>query len=486
MLFNSFHFLMFFPLVTLIYFLIPFKARWIWLLGASYYFYMCWNPKYAILMATSTIITYLSGLLISKSTDKKKLWVSLSFISNLGILFFFKYFDFAIQNVNVILNKLHMQLITPSFDVLLPVGISFYTFQALSYTVDVYRGDVVPEKNLGKYALFVSFFPQLVAGPIETSKHLLDQFNHEYKFEYSRVKSGLLLMLWGFFQKLVIADRVAILVNTVFNNYNSYRGFTLLFASILFAVQIYCDFSSYSDIAIGSARIMGFDLMQNFKSPYFSKSIAEFWRRWHISLGGWFREYLYFPLGGSRKGKIKKYRNLMIVFLTSGLWHGAGWNFVIWGFLHGFYQIAGMELKPLRDKLVNKFNIKRGSLYHKIYQCTIVFILVDFAWIFFRANTFSDAVGIIKGMFVFNPWVLFDGSLYTLGLDQKDFSIAIISILILIMVSLLRRNTNLISLVNKQCTVLRWSFYFTCLYAILIFGVYGPGYSAQQFIYFQF
>ena len=486
MLFNSFHFLMFFPLVTLIYFLIPFKARWIWLLGTSYYFYMCWNPKYAILMATSTIITYLSGLLISKSKDKKKLWVALSFISNLGILFFFKYFDFAIENVNIILNKLHMQLITPSFDVLLPVGISFYTFQALSYTVDVYRGDVKPEKNLCKYALFVSFFPQLVAGPIETSKHLLDQFNHEYKFEYNRVKSGLLIMLWGFFQKLVIADRVAILVNTVFNDYKSYSGFTLLFASILFAVQIYCDFSSYSDIAIGSARVMGFDLMQNFKSPYFSKSIAEFWRRWHISLGGWFREYLYFPLGGSRKGKIKKYRNLMIVFLTSGLWHGAGWNFIIWGFLHGFYQIAGMELKPLRDKLVNKFNIKRGSLYHKIYQCTIVFILVDFAWIFFRANTFSDAVGIIKGMFVINPWVLFDGSLYTLGLDQKDFSIAIISILILIMVSLLRRNTNLISLVNKQCTVLRWSFYFTCLYTILIFGVYGPGYSAQQFIYFQF
>lgn len=293
-------------------------------------------------------------------------------------------------------------------------------------------------------------------------------------------------MLWGFFQKLVIADRVAILVNTVFNDYKSYSGFTLLFVSILFAVQIYCDFSSYSDIAIGSARVMGFDLMQNFKSPYFSKSIAEFWRRWHISLGGWFREYLYFPLGGSRKGKIKKYRNLMIVFLTSGLWHGAGWNFIIWGFLHGFYQIAGMELKPLRDKLVNKFNIKRGSLYHKIYQCTIVFILVDFAWIFFRANTFRDAVGIIKGMFVFNPWVLFDGSLYTLGLDQKDFSIAVISIFILIMVSLLRRNTNLVSLVNKQCTVLRWSFYFTCLYTILIFGVYGPGYSAQQFIYFQF
>ena len=486
MLFNSFHFLIFFPIVTLIYFLIPYTIRWIWLLITSYYFYMCWNPRYAILIATSTLITYLSGILISNSKDRKKLWVALSFISNLGILFFFKYFDFAIENINIVLNKLHISLITPSFDVLLPVGISFYTFQALSYTVDVYRGDVKPEKNVGKYALFVSFFPQLVAGPIETSKHLLDQFNHNYDFDYDRAKSGLLLMLWGFFQKLVIADRIAIVVNTVYNNYTDYSGFTLIVATVLFAFQIYCDFSSYSDIAIGCARIMGFELMQNFNRPYFSKSIAEFWRRWHISLGGWFRDYLYIPLGGSRHGKLKKYRNIMIVFLTSGLWHGAGWGFIIWGFLHGFYQVVGDLLKPTREYFIDKFNINKNGFWHRLCQIITVFILVDFAWIFFRANTFSDAIGIIKNMFVFNPWVLFDGSLYNLGLDQKDFIVGILAIFILIIVSLLRRNTRLINLIGNQNIIVRWIFYFTFLYSILIFGIYGPGYEAQQFIYFQF
>ena len=486
MLFNSFHFLIFFPIVTLIYFFIPYRVRWIWLLITSYYFYMCWNPKYAILIATSTLITYLSGILISKSKDKKKLWVALSFISNLGILFFFKYFNFAIENINIILNKLHITLITPSFDVLLPVGISFYTFQALSYTVDVYRGDVKPEKNLGKYALFVSFFPQLVAGPIETSKHLLDQFNHNYDFDYDRVKSGLLLMLWGFFQKLVIADRVAIVVNTVYNDYTNYSGFTLIVATVLFAFQIYCDFSSYSDIAIGCARVMGFELMQNFNRPYFSKSIAEFWRRWHISLGGWFRDYLYIPLGGSRHGKLKKYRNIMIVFLTSGLWHGAGWGFIVWGFLHGFYQVVGDLLKPTREYFIDKLNINKNGFFHRLSQIVIVFILVDFAWIFFRANTFRDAIGIIKNMFVFNPWILFDGSLYNLGLDQKDFIVGILAIFALIIVSLLRRNTRLINLIGNQNIIVRWVFYFTFLYSILIFGIYGPGYEAQQFIYFQF
>ena len=486
MLFNSFHFLIFFPIVTLIYFFIPYRVRWIWLLITSYYFYMCWNPKYAILIATSTLITYLSGILISKSKDKKKLWVALSFISNLGILFFFKYFNFAIENINIILNKLHITLITPSFDVLLPVGISFYTFQALSYTVDVYRGDVKPEKNLGKYALFVSFFPQLVAGPIETSKHLLDQFNHNYDFDYERVKSGFLLMLWGFFQKLVIADRIAIVVNTVYNNYTSYSGFTLIVATVLFAFQIYCDFSSYSDIAIGCARVMGFELMQNFNRPYFSKSIAEFWRRWHISLGGWFRDYLYIPLGGSRHGKLKKYRNIMIVFLTSGLWHGAGWGFIVWGFLHGFYQVVGDLLKPTREYFIDKLNINKNGFFHRLSQIVIVFILVDFAWIFFRANTFRDAIGIIKNMFVFNPWILFDGSLYNLGLDQKDFIVGILAIFALIIVSLLRRNTRLINLIGNQNIIVRWVFYFTFLYSILIFGIYGPGYEAQQFIYFQF
>lgn len=322
--------------------------RYIWLLCASYYFYMSWNPKYALLIAFSTVVTYLSGLLIGiinenngdsssqlqKSVRLKKWVVAGSFTVNLAILFFFKYFDFALSNVNRILTAVGISMIEKPFDVLLPVGISFYTFQALSYTMDVYRGDVRAERNILKYALFVSFFPQLVAGPIEQSKNLLSQVEKAHTFQlwnYNRIANGAVIMLWGYFQKMVIADRVALLVDTVYDKYWLYGSTALILASVLFAVQIYCDFASYSSIAIGAAEIMGFSLMENFDTPYFSRSVKEFWRRWHISLSSWFRDYLYIPLGGNRKGKVRKYINTMVVFLTSGLWHGASWNFVVWG-----------------------------------------------------------------------------------------------------------------------------------------------------------
>lgn len=343
MLFNSYNFLIFFPIVTLIYYLIPQKIKYIWLLLASYYFYMCWNAKYVLILLFSTTITYVSGLLITrankckeehKKIKMKKIFVALSFIINLAILFLFKYFDFAIDNVNRVLSHFSMQIINPSFDVILPVGISFYIFQALSYTVDVYRNDVKAEKNFLKYALFVSFFPQLVAGPIERSKNLLKQVHEKHYFDGQRVKDGLLLMIWGGFQKIVIADRVAIVVDTVFNNFPQYGGMYIVVAAILFAFQIYCDFSGYSIIAIGAAKVMGFELMENFNAPYMSMSVAEFWRRWHISLSSWFRDYLYIPLGGNRKGKLRKYINLMIVFIVSGLWHGAQWSFIVWGALN--------------------------------------------------------------------------------------------------------------------------------------------------------
>jgi len=343
MLFNSYDFLIFFPIVTLIYFLIPHKVRYIWLLITSYYFYMCWNAKYALILLFSTTITYVAGLLIEKankikdekrSKKWKKVFVTISFVINLLILFLFKYFDFAVENINSILILFNMKVLSPSFDVVLPVGISFYIFQALSYTVDVYRKDVHVEKNFFKYALFVSFFPQLVAGPIERSKNLLKQIHERHYFDGQRVKDGLLLMIWGGFQKIVIADRVAIVVNTVFNNFPEYGGMYIVVAAILFAIQIYCDFAGYSTIAMGSAKVMGFELMENFNAPYFSTSVSEFWRRWHISLSSWFKDYLYIPLGGNRKGKTRKYINLMIVFIVSGLWHGAQWSFVIWGALN--------------------------------------------------------------------------------------------------------------------------------------------------------
>lgn len=330
---------------------------------------MSWNPKYIFLILTTIIITYFSGIGISKAHKKgsiieKKFFATVSIALNLMILFFFKYFDFAIDSINRSLQMGDFKLLNPTFDVLLPVGISFYTFQALSYTMDVYRDENFKvERHFGRYALFVTFFPQLVAGPIERSKNLLSQFYEEHYFDYQRVKNGLLLMIWGLFQKIVIADRAAIVVNTVYNNLTAYTGFEVIVATMFFAVQVYCDFCGYSDIAIGASRVMGFNLMTNFRQPYFSQSIKEFWRRWHISLSTWFRDYVYIPLGGSRCSKIKKYRNLMITFLVSGLWHGANWTYVVWG--------GARTLSDFRRNFgTSKIKDNKGSSCRCKYICT--------------------------------------------------------------------------------------------------------------------
>jgi len=317
MLFNSLSFLLFFPIVVFLYFVIPHKWKYIWLLAASYYFYMCWNAKYALLLLFSTFVTYLSGRFMDFFQMQpwnetciaawKRVCVTSSFILNLNVLAFFKYFDFAFTNLSHLFSLIHIELNQPNFDVLLPVGISFYTFQALSYTIDIYRQETPVEKNFLRYALFVSFCPQLVAGPVERSKNLLGQFYEVHHFNYQRVKDGLALMLWGFFMKMVIADRAAILVDQVYNNWQSYNGLAILLATVLFAIQIYCDFGSYSNIAVGAAQVMGFRLMENFRQPYFAPSVADFWQRWHISLSTWFRDYLYIPLGGNRKGIFRKY-----------------------------------------------------------------------------------------------------------------------------------------------------------------------------------
>lgn len=493
--FNSVHFFIFFPLVTLVHFTLPRKLRWIWLLFSSYYFYMSWNPKYALLLAFSTIITYLSGLLIDSSNsikDKKNskqlksFWLILSFIINLGILFLFKYFNFLSGILAKLGEIIGITITPPVFDILLPVGISFYTFQALSYTVDVYRGHIPCEKNLGKYALFVSFFPQLVAGPIEKSKNLLYQFNESYYFDYNRIKRGLIRMLWGFFKKIFIADRLAILVNTVYNSPNDYFGFQIIIATIFFAFQIYADFSAYSDIAIGAANVLGFKLTNNFRQPYFSKSIKEFWKRWHITLGEWFKDYLYIPLGGNKKGKFRTYINIIIVFLVSGLWHGASITFVIWGILHGAYQVVGNLLMPIRNYVIRKFNISTDVFSYKLGQIIFTFILVDFAWIFFRVNSISDVKILFNHMLVFNPWIFTDGSLYNLGLNPTEFLASIIGILIILIINILETKMDLIDSLSYQNLVFRWFIYIITLLIILIFGVYGSGYSEQQFIYFQF
>lgn len=497
LLFNSLQFLIFFPIVVIGYFAIPRRIKYIWLLAASYYFYMCWNPKYALLMLLSTFITYLSGLAIDRfsriddahrAAVLKKSAVAASFILNLAILVFFKYFYFIFDNIKNILMLANIQIAEPAFDIVLPVGISFYTFQALSYTMDVYRGEIYAERNFGKYALFVSFFPQLVAGPIERSKNLLVQLNTPKKFEYDRARRGLLLMLWGFFQKLVIADRAAVLVNQVYNNPTAYGGMSIAIATVLFALQIYCDFSSYTDIARGAAEVMGFSLMKNFQQPYFSKSIAEFWRNWHISLSSWFKDYLYIPLGGNKRGAVRKYINVMIVFLVSGLWHGASWHFVFWGFLHGLYQILGAVTQKMRVWITDRLHILRNSHAHHLFQRLVTFVLVCFAWIFFRAENMTVALDMVHRIFTqFDPWILTDGRFLELGLDGANWVVLLVSVGILFGVSVagyLKKplrdgvlGTNLIC---------RWCIYFALLFAVLIFGIYGPEYSASQFIYFQF
>lgn len=488
MLFNSLEFLVFFPIVVTLYFLTSQKYKWLLLLIASYYFYMVWNPIYILLIVGSTILNYFIGLKLDENSTKsfKKKYLYISLILNLGVLFLFKYFNFFSEIFNYIFNLLNLPLTAHKSTLLLPMGISFYTFQALSYTIDVYRGTTKSEKHLGIFALYISFFPQLVAGPIERSDRLLPQFYEKHKFNYYNVTTGLKRMAWGFFKKVVIADRIAVMVNTIYNNPTSYSGFPLIIATVCFGIQIYCDFSGYSDIAIGSARIMGFNLMENFKRPYFSKSISEFWKRWHISLSSWFRDYLYIPLGGNRVKVSRMYFNLFFTFLISGLWHGASWTFVAWGALHGVYLILGRMLKPFRENIVKQIKLDKAPMLHDFIQICITFFLCMFAWIFFRANSIGDALYICKNLFTnLSDTLTFSSIINTisnLGLDNFDLLIVIFSILILLIVSLTQEKFSLNCLISKLPSFVRLFAYYAFVMYLVIFTYVG----ASEFIYFQF
>lgn len=490
MLFNSMEFLVFFPIVVVLYYVMPGKIKNFWLLAASYYFYMCWNAKYAVLILFSTIITYWGGICMEKASTpgRKKMILASGFLLNLLVLFYFKYSKLAVNLLVLLLQKVHIQLHVPAFDILLPVGISFYTFQALGYMMDVYRGEVYAERDFFQYALFVSFFPQLVAGPIERSKNLLRQLAVPRKFQFGGVWDGFLLMLWGFFLKIVLADRIAVFVDTVYGDYMTYGGWYLVVATMLFAFQIYCDFYGYSVIAMGAAEILGIRLMDNFDAPYFATSVAGFWRRWHISLTSWFKDYLYIPLGGSRRGKLRKYLNKLAVFLVSGLWHGSQISFVAWGGLNGLYQIAGELLQPARDRAVEVLHLNRESIGHKAAKAVGTFLLVDFSWIFFRAPQFREAFAIIRQMVtVRNPWVLFDDSLYQCGLDGRNFRLMLLCLLVLMFADLCKLKG-----IQVRGVLMAQDFWFRCCFlvfavcVILTFGIWGPGYNEASFIYFQF
>lgn len=416
MLFNSVEFLLFFPVVVITYFLCPQRYRWALLLAASYLFYAAWRFEYALLLLLSTVVDYYAARAMGRVPDQagRRNYLILSLVVNLGLLFTFKYFNFFNDSVRGLFSLFNVEYQFAGLSVLLPVGISFYTFQSLSYIFDVYRGKLAPEQHFGIFALYVAFFPQLVAGPIERATHMLPQFHVQHFFQEARINSGLRLMLWGMFKKVVIADRLAVYVNQVYNQPTDYPGWPLLLATYFFAFQIYCDFSGYSDIAVGAARVLGFDLMENFRQPYVARSVAGFWRRWHISLSTWFRDYLYIPLGGNRVAPWRWYLNLSLVFLVSGLWHGAKWTFVVWGALHALFILSEIWLGGVGLWLLRRMGRPAGTLLPNWVKIVLTFHLVLFSWIFFRANSLADAWFIVRNLWqtgsstfttaIFAPW----------------------------------------------------------------------------------
>jgi len=429
---------------------------------------MYFIPVYILVLFTTIIIDYFLGISIEQAVKpKRKTFLILSIVSNLSILAFFKYFNFLNENLGLLFHGHSYAGLLPYLNIALPIGLSFHTFQAISYTTDVYRGEQKAERHFGIYALYIMFFPQLVAGPIERAHNMLHQFREKHEFDSNRVAHGLQLIFWGLYKKVVVADTIAIYVNSIYNNYTHNKGLTLIVATYAFAFQIYCDFSGYSDIAVGTAKVLGFDLTQNFNLPYFSKSITEFWRRWHISFSTWLRDYLYIPLGGNRSGKIKMHRNLMITMLLGGLWHGASWSFVIWGFLNGIYLSIEKALSSLGFK----------NVLAKPVKVFITFNLICFAWIFFRAETFHQSVTIIRNIFTYDGF-------FNIRMQDTEIFVSMLlklSLLLLVEFFLLRKHTLNFSN-TKRPLIYSLAFNACLILLIVLFGIK----QGTQFIYFQF
>lgn len=478
MLFNSIEFAVFLPLVFVLYWFVTqhnLKLQNLLIVVSSFIFYGWWDWRFLSLLVFSASIDYFVGIALGKEEDEKKrkllLWISISV--NLGLLGFFKYYNFFAESFADAFTFFGQKLTVSSLKIVLPVGISFYTFQALSYSIDVYRKKLEPTHDAVAYFAFISFFPQLVAGPIERATHLLPQFYSKRTFDYAKAVDGMRQILWGLFKKIVIADNCALYANRIFDNYADYSGSTLLLGAVFFAFQIYCDFSGYSDIAIGTSRLFGFDLMQNFNFPYFSRDIAEFWRRWHISLSTWFRDYLYIPLGGSQGGTWMKVRNTFIIFAISGFWHGANWTFMVWGLLNAIYFLPLLLLDKNR---VNTGSIAHGKILPSIrefFQISTTFVLTTIAWIFFRAKSIGSAVGYIKGIFTAS----------LLSVPKILPAATLMLLVVFILVEWLQRNKqHALQLTGlKVPSILRWSAYYVIITIIIIFGG-----QQQEFIYFQF
>ncbi|HVZ89069.1 MAG TPA: MBOAT family protein [Polyangia bacterium] len=475
MLFNSLAFLIFFPLVTLIFFLLPHRWRWVHLLAASCYFYASFVPIYLLILAFTIAVDYVAGLLIERAQgQRRKLFLACSIVANVGVLCVFKYWNFVNHNLTTALQLFGVRNAVPMLSFVLPLGLSFHTFQAMSYTIEVYRGHQKAERHLGIYALYVMFYPQLVAGPIERPQNMLPQFRVHQTYDPARVAEGLKTMAWGMFKKLVLADNLSIVVAPVYAHPRAYSGVQLAVATVCFAFQIYCDFSGYSDIALGSARVMGFKLMTNFDAPYESTSVTEFWRRWHISLSTWFKDYLYFPLGGNRRGAARGMLNKMIVFVVSGLWHGANWTYVVWGGLHGVYTV-GEQL--IQRPVSRRGEPVRASWARRVVAAGVTFTLVCLAWVFFRAERVGDAWQIVTRILTFaSPSEL------RADAGALDHRVAFLALAPVVMaLEAIDRRGGLFQRIDRLPALSRYAVYLVLVYATILFR----GMSAQ-FIYFQF
>ena len=486
MLFNSLNFALFLTVVFFLYWFATkgnLKLQNILLLLASYFFYASWDWRFLFLLIFSTSLDYSTAIKMynSKTKSWKRFWFWLSICVNLGFLGFFKYYNFFVESFAQGLSEIGLKADFWTLQVILPVGISFYTFHGLSYVIDIYNGRIKPERNFIDYSVFVSFFPLLVAGPIERATHLLPQIKQKRTFVYANAVDGLRQILWGLFKKIVIADNCATFVDTIFNHAGQYNGSTLVLGAIFFAIQIYCDFSGYSDIAIGTARLFGIDLLRNFAFPYFSRNMAEFWRRWHISLSTWFRDYLYIPLGGSRVSNRMKIRNIFIIFIISGFWHGANWTFIIWGALNAIYVLPSVLLKTNRKHLDVVAQGKYLPSVREFFSMAVTFGLTVFAWIFFRASDVSHAFSYISKIFSTSLFTLPEGTAF-LGNFFSVYTMSVLILLFALIEWMGREHAYALEKIDvKLPRYSRWVAYYLIIFSIFYFQG-----TPQKFIYFQF
>lgn len=527
---NSLNFIIFIAIVCLIYFVVPKKIKWVVLLIANYTFYWICSKKLIVYMLITTISIYLLALgmgkidsktkelckkeedrkvkkqIKNKAKTKKKWIVFLAVLINFGILISLKYCNFIFKNLNSLFDMIRIPIEIPFKQILLPLGISYYTLQAISYVVDVYRGKYLPDKHLGRVALFVSFFPQMVEGPIGRYDELANQLYEPHKFNYENVKFGIQLMLWGYFKKMVIADRAALYVNEVFAHYQNYIGIPLFFAAALYTLQIYAEFSGCIDIVRGTAQILGINMAENFKRPFFSKSVQEFWRRWHITLGTWFKEYIFYPISLSKLTvKISELAKkifktsyitklipaifaLFFVWFGNGIWHGASWKYIFYGLYYYIIMVIGMLFEPLGNKILSKLKINKEAFSYKLFQMIRTTIIVIIGMLIFRSSSLRMAWKMFKNIFTIkNIELLFNGKLFNIGFDYFDFNILVIGTIIILIVGILQeKGYNIREKISKQNLPFRWILYYTIIFAIILFGIYGYGYVASDFIYGQF